>query len=240
MAQYIFVHGCWQAGWCWEKIKPYVVARGHKMLALDLPGHGANKKELSKVTYKDYYDCLKNAVLSFCEPVVVVAHSMSGILAGPLQEELPDRIQHLYLIAAYVPESGKSLLDIAGNYTGSLLPTILEHDLDQNIWTLKTKEAKDVLYHGCQKEIQEWAVAQLQAEPVQPCTEPIHCTYRKELADKRTYILCEQDRDVDPQAQKDMAAKWPSKLVSLPTGHFPFLSEPEKTAQILDFGYIPK
>jgi len=233
MSHYVLVHGCWQGAWAWEKLIPYLIAKGHTVEAINLPGREPGRTDFSHITYNDYYSCLKNTLLACQEPVYLVAHSMAGILAAPLQEELPHLIKHLYLIAAYVPTNGDSLLDIAQRYTGSLIPTILEHSIERKTWTLNKARVKEVLYSECTPEIQEWAAAKLQPEPVQPSEEPIHCLYQKSLADKRTYILCEKDLDVDPRAQHDMAQSLPCKLVSIPTGHFPFLSHPEKLANLV-------
>ncbi|HXF29114.1 MAG TPA: alpha/beta hydrolase, partial [Chlamydiales bacterium] len=96
---------------------------------------------------------------------------------------------------------------------------------------LEKKGLKEILYHDCSEEIQNWAIPQLQDQPVAPLLEPITCHYSTDKQHLRTYLLCEDDRDVDPQAQRDMAKECPSKVVIMKTGHFPFLSQPEKIAE---------
>ena len=47
MTTFVLIHGAWHGGWCWEKVAPLLEARGHRVLAPDLPGHGANRTPLS-------------------------------------------------------------------------------------------------------------------------------------------------------------------------------------------------
>lgn len=229
----ILIHGSWHSGLHWKPLAQLLEQKGHKVLCLDLPGHGNNHKPASLVTYADYYDCLKKAVEAASEPVILVAHSMAGIISAPLLEEMADNIKHLFLIAAYVPDDGKSLLDVALRYTGSLIPQIVENDFAAGVCRIKKEGAKEILYNGCSEEVQTWALSKLQDQPIQPVIAPINCHYSPELAHKRTYIITEEDLDVDPQAQKDMSQSCPSRVISIKTGHFPFLSHPELLAEIL-------
>jgi pimeloyl-ACP methyl ester carboxylesterase len=50
MTTYILVHGACHAGWCWEKVKPLLEARGHKVLTPDLPACGDNRTPIASAT----------------------------------------------------------------------------------------------------------------------------------------------------------------------------------------------
>ena len=41
-AAFVLVHGGWHNQSVWEKVRPTLEAQGHAVLALDLPGAGAN------------------------------------------------------------------------------------------------------------------------------------------------------------------------------------------------------
>ncbi len=233
MAYFILVHGSWHAGWYWEPLAQILECAGHKVLSPDLPGHATNKKPLNLVTYDDYYECLKTHVDAASEPVILVAHSMAGIIAAPLLEKMPDKIKHLFLLAAYVPDSGESLVDVALRYSGSKIPQILENDFEAGVCRIKKEGAKEILYNDCPEDLQEWALSKIQDQPLQPILAPINCRYNPDLLHKRTYIITENDVDVDPQAQKDMSMSCPSKPISIKTGHFPFFSHPKMVAEIL-------
>ncbi len=233
MTHFILIHGSWHAGWCWKLLADRLREHGHIVLCLDLPGHGSNSKPCREVTYDDYYSCLKAAVMDAKEPVILLAHSMSGIIACPLLEEIPDKIAHLYLLAAYVPQDGKSLLDMAMSYSGSAIPNFVENDSANGLCRFKKEGAKAIFYNECPEAIQDWATEKLQDQPIYPLFAPIHTHYSKELSHKRTYIITENDIDVVPDAQKDMAESCPCTTISIKTGHFPFLSHPEIVEKII-------
>ncbi|MET0699294.1 MAG: alpha/beta fold hydrolase, partial [Mycobacterium sp.] len=37
MTTFALVHGAWHGAWCWERLTPELVARGHRVVAVDLP-----------------------------------------------------------------------------------------------------------------------------------------------------------------------------------------------------------
>lgn len=50
---------------------------------------------------------------------------------------------------------------------------------------------------------------------------------------KRTYIICEEDRDVHFTTQLGIIKNYPCRMVNIKSGHFPFLSQPKQLAEIL-------
>ena len=45
MATFVLVHGAWHGGWCWERVAPLLVAKGHRVIAPDLPGMGSDTRK---------------------------------------------------------------------------------------------------------------------------------------------------------------------------------------------------
>lgn len=234
--QYVLIHGAWQGGWCWESIASLLNQEGHGVSCIDLPGHGNNTFPLSKVTYDVYYQSLVKELLQYQEPVVLVAHSMSGMLAAPLLDQYSERIAHLFLIAAFVPQDGRSLLDLALAGGPSAIPSILQTDAKNRTQSLNLLKAKEALYHDCPSAIADWAIARLQAQPMAPLTHAINWKDSGKTAYKRTYIFCEDDRDVHPITQQNILNQYPCKIIKFKSGHFPFLSQPERLVSILTVG----
>lgn len=230
--QYILVHGAWQGGWCWELLAKELRQQGHTVSCLDLPGHGKNSFPLSKVTYDIYYQSLEDEIKKH-KNIILVAHSMSGILAAPLLDKYPDRISHLFLIAAFVAQNGQSLLDIAIAGGPSEIPNLLLTDEKDNTQSLDLRKAKTALYHDCPSDLADWAIQQLQPSPIEPFMRPIHWIDSGKTRNKRTYIVCEEDRDVHVSTQLGIVKSYPCQTVKLKSGHFPFLSNPKQLAQIL-------
>lgn len=230
--QYVLVHGAWQGGWCWEFLAKELHKLGHTVSCLDLPGHGKNSFPLSKVTYDVYYQCLEDEIKKY-DDVVLVAHSMSGILAAPLLDRYSDRISHLFLIAAFVAQNGQSLLDIAIAGGPSEIPKLLLTDEENKTQSLDLSKAKKALYHDCPPELSEWAIQQLQSSPMEPFIRPIYWKDSGKTQDKRTYIVCEEDRDVHLTTQLSIIKDYPCQIINFKSGHFPFLSNPKQLAEIL-------
>lgn len=151
--QYILIHGAWQGGWCWKFLGEELHKLGHTVSCPDLPGHGTSLFPLSEVTYDIYYQKLEEEIKKY-DKAILVAHSMSGILAAPLLDQYPDRISHLFLIAAFVAQNGQSLLEIAIAGGPSEIPNLLITDDKNRIQRLDLHKAKSALYHDCSSELQ--------------------------------------------------------------------------------------
>jgi pimeloyl-ACP methyl ester carboxylesterase len=95
VARFVFVHGAWHGGWCFERVAVELERRGHETWAPDLPCEEVG------LTVHDY------AAVSGPQPdAVVVGHSLGG-LTIPL---VPARVA--VFLAALVPvEHAFSMLD---------------------------------------------------------------------------------------------------------------------------------
>ncbi len=233
---YLFVHGCWHGSWCWQYLCPLLTEKGHTTECVDLIAQ--DTCDNSAPTYSDYSRKLEHIITQNEEPIVIVAHSMAGMLVAPLLDKYSDHIAHVYYIAAIIPQQGDSLLDVVLRYEGSELADIISFDEVNNTQYLDCDAAKQVLYHDCKPEVQTWAVEQLRPEPFGPLIEKMTWQDSGKHAGKRTYITCQHDRDVSVALQHDMTITYPAEVINLECGHFPQLSHPELIADILLQKYI--
>lgn len=231
--RYILVHGAWQGAWCWELMAAELRMQGHTVFCLDLPGHGSHAFPLNEVTYEVYYEYLENEIKRQDQEVIIVAHSMAGLFCAPLLDKYTNHISHLFLIAAYVAQGGESLLDLAISGGPSEIPNLLITDEINRTQTLDLNKAKTALYHDCPSDLADWALSRLQPQPMGLFTHPIFWKDSGQSKHKRTYILCEDDRDVHPTTQKNVLKNYPCQTVSIKSGHFPFLSQPKQLAAII-------
>ena len=80
----LFVHGAWHSAACWTRtFLPYFAARGHPAYALSLRGHGGTPaaKPLRRTRLRDYVEDVAEAAGRIGGSVVVVGHSMGGMIA---------------------------------------------------------------------------------------------------------------------------------------------------------------
>ena len=80
MSTYVLVHGAWHGAWCWYKLTPLLQKLGHTVLTPDLPSHGIDKTPTAAITLKDYSLRVCEVLDSCPEPVILVGHSMGGVV----------------------------------------------------------------------------------------------------------------------------------------------------------------
>ena len=88
----VLVHGAWHGGWCWEEhFTGYLAKAGHTTTALTLPGHESRAHRQGRIwnTMPNYVEAVRKAVTDISEPVVIVAHSMGGLVTQRLLEDSP-------------------------------------------------------------------------------------------------------------------------------------------------------
>jgi len=114
MPDFVLVHGAFFGAWCWKRVVPRLRSCGNDVYALTLTGLGERSHLLRPdVTLQTHVDDVVN-LLEFQDlrEVVLVGHSYSGMVIGCASYRVPERIAHLVYLDAFVPEHGKSLLDL--------------------------------------------------------------------------------------------------------------------------------
>jgi pimeloyl-ACP methyl ester carboxylesterase len=92
----VLVHGMSHGAWCWELLGPRLQRAGHRVLAVDLPGHGRRVHERARASVAGYAQAVADAMmLAGAHDAIVVGHSMSGIVIPKVAELVPARIAHL-------------------------------------------------------------------------------------------------------------------------------------------------
>ncbi len=109
---YILVHGAWHGGWCWRYLTPLLQAAGHRVFAPALPGHGNDCTPLVEVTFVSYVDRIINLVHRATSLVVLVGHSLGGMVISQVAEECPTSIARLVYLTALLPQNGQSVLQL--------------------------------------------------------------------------------------------------------------------------------
>jgi pimeloyl-ACP methyl ester carboxylesterase len=77
----LFVHGAYCGAWIWaDNFLPYFSAQGWDCYAVSLRGHGGSEGSLTWSTLADYVDDVEAAVDRVGGPVVLIGHSMGGLV----------------------------------------------------------------------------------------------------------------------------------------------------------------
>ncbi len=99
MANYVLIHGAGSTSWYWHLVRPELEARGHRVIAPDLPCDD------DSAGLPEYVATVVDAVDGL-DDLIVVAQSMAGFTAPLLCDQLDVRL--LILVAAMVPLSGET------------------------------------------------------------------------------------------------------------------------------------
>ncbi len=229
----ILVHGAWSNACTWDDVVPLLQAAGHEVSAIDLPSHGKHTAMPHDVGLADYARRV-SAELEQVGPAVLVGHSMGGMAISAGAELVPDLVQHLVFIAAFLPQSGQSLVDLVKQQdVPGIHGAIQVHD-PRGSTILDPDIAGDILFQDATPDQRGKALTALDTQPNRAQTDKADLTQDRFGRIPRSYVICEQDRTVTPDLQRKMIASSPyTQAYSLDCGHVPQLTQPRELADIL-------
>jgi pimeloyl-ACP methyl ester carboxylesterase len=235
MSTYVLVHGAWHGSWCWEKVVPLLKQAGHQVEILDLPGHGQDRTPIREITLTAYTKRVCETLDAQAEPVILVGHSMGGIVITQVAEERPEKIQTLVYLTAFLPQNGESLLQIARTNSDSLLTPNLVVNEEQGYLTFKEGASlKEIFYGDCSDEDVARAKSLLVLQAIAPMATPVRISAEQFGRVPRVYIECLRDRTITPCIQKMMYTAMPCQtILSMETSHSPFFSSPQELVRHL-------
>lgn len=231
---YILLHGAWHASWCWHRVIPIIKEQGHKVLAPDLSGHGNNKVSFKNITLKTYVDEVTKLIKLQDQPVILVGHSMSGIIISQLAENISEHIETLVYISGFIPDNNGSLVheERKAKIRGVAKEIIIDESSSKITLQLSSKIQK-LFFNTCSKEDTSWAMNKLQAQPFRPFVDTVTLSYRRFGNVPKFYIECLKDQAIRIEEQKRMHSKIEAEIFSLNTDHSPFLCAPQLLSMLL-------
>jgi len=236
---YVLVHGAWQAPYVWDAVKTKLINEGNNVTVVELPGHGSDNTVPSTLTLNTYRDKVLDAMSKINGKVILVGHSLGGMIISAVAEQNPSKIEKLVYLAAYLPSSGQSLLALAGTDAGSALGDsvnkvpILTQNANGTLDVLHDQIVNVFIQDGS-AQIQNLVLQNYRPEPAIPFTNPVTLTAANFGSVEKIYIKTLQDHVVSPALQNRMIAAAGVKTVyQLNTSHSAFLAKPDSVAILL-------
>jgi pimeloyl-ACP methyl ester carboxylesterase len=209
MAVFGLIHGGGGAAWDWHLVAPVLRARGHDVVAVDLPCADRS------AGLSEYADAVVDALGGDRADSVLVAHSLGGFTAPIVCRRIPVRL--LVLLAAMVPSPGERGADWWKN-TG-YDEAVGKDDYDDI----------ERYYHDVPPELAALAAEHWRDQADTPMLEPWPLDAWPDVPTR--YLLCRNDRLFPPEWTRGMVRdRLDLEPDELDGGHCVFLSRPKELA----------
>lgn len=233
MSTYVLVHGGGHGGWCWQRVARALRRQGHEVYAPTLTGFGERSHLGGAETPFETFVTDVAQVIEFegLTDVVLVGHSMGGVVIPRVAQRLPERIRQVVWLAAVVCADGESLLQ-AVPQTPEMAAAVTV-SADGTIRTDQRMMVDAVLSDGTPED-KEWVLARHRPYPRAALTEPGRLTEFLALGLATGYVTALRDVAVPPDRAAVFAARLPGAVrTEVDSSHDCMISRPEETAAAL-------
>ena len=230
----VLVHGAWHGAWCWDRVTPLLREQGHQVIAVDLPGHGADGGPL--VDLHGDAAAVQAALDRVGGEALLVGHSYGGAVIT--EAGTHPAVRRLVYIAAFCVDDTEGCASALADDPEALAishegrPNLAHAFVldDEGRSTLTAEGAAACLYNECDRASIDWALERLDPHPLLNLTQaPGAVAWRDRPS---TYVVCEHDMAVHPDLQRLLARRC-DDVVTWPLDHSPFLCDPARVADLL-------
>ena len=218
MSLFCLVHGSTQNTSGWDLLAPELARLGHESIRVALP---TDSPDASATVYADV---IAGALES--DDAIVVAHSASGAFLplGPSRH----KIGRMVFLGAIVARPGVSIIGQIQADASILNPAWIGKDPTDD-----EAVAREFLFHHCTEEVCRWALTTRALMFARQAMMEI-CPLEKWPDVPASYIVCREDRTIQPQWQRKVAREFLHvEPVEIAAGHCPHVSRPAELARML-------
>ncbi len=218
----LLIPGFWLDASSWDEVTPALVAAGHTVHAITLPGLETSRADRSSVTLQQQIDAVVERVDAIDGPVVLVGHSGGGNVAYGAADARPDRVARIVYVDSLPPADGGVINDELPAENG-LVP-LPEWSAYENELADMTEEQRDAFR------------ARAIPLPARVASDPIKLTDERRRAVPAT-IIATTMLEADYRAFLDPEHPWHAVVaeivhvedvsyIDLPTSHWPQFTKP--------------
>lgn len=231
---FVIVPGSWQGPYAWDNVKSGLEAQGNKVIVVELPAHGNDQTPPQNVSLDVYRDKVISAINSVDGQVILVGHSMGGMVISEVAEKIPAKISRLVYLGAFLPVNGQSLQDLANTDGASLLGKSLILSNDHLTLGLIQDNITNIFIQDGTAAEKTLVLQKYRVEPSIPFGDKPSLTAANFGAVAKSYIHTLQDQAVSPDLQNRMVtAAGITSIYNITGSHSPFLSKPDSVTTIL-------
>lgn len=216
----VFLHGSGTGPWIWDATRRHLPVAS---TALTVPSIRPGTDPILCAS-----EVVSDPAFPAHGPVILVLHSLAGVMETPLAKTLGARLRHVVHVASVVPAPGRSFASTMGFPASLMLPILFfirPEGLAPSPSMIVNQLGTD-LDDATRTEL----VARFRPERRGLFLEPVPV---EDVHIPRTYVLCERDRSVSPALQSRIATRLGAAVRNIDTGHLPMLSRPAEVADII-------
>jgi len=232
MTTYLLVPGLWIGAWAWRDVTAALRASGAEVHPLTLTGVADRSHLLGPGVDLDTHieDIVRLAEIEDLHDVVLVGHSYGGLPVSAAALRIKDRIKAVvYVDSGPLPE-GTAQIDMQGEGDGSSITgdAVAPRDWDP--------AADPVLLAGLDERALTLLRTRSTPHPLASVRQRLGA--RATSADLPTALITctfplEQVREMTAAGHPFFAGLTEARILALPTGHWPMLSDPDGLAAAL-------
>jgi pimeloyl-ACP methyl ester carboxylesterase len=214
----VLVHGAFADGSGWEGVYKILTKRGYNVCAVGNPNTGLADDVAATKRVLDRQD----------GPAILVGHSYGGAIITEIG--LDKNVAGLVYVAAFVPDAGETLLQLAQSGPRSPNSGILPPK-DGFLWYDKAK------FHSgfCADVSAEKAAFMFDSQvPVAASVFQAPITNAAWKTKPSWYVVASQDETVPPDGQRFMAKRANAKITEVKGSHVVFISQPTAVADVIE------
>jgi pimeloyl-ACP methyl ester carboxylesterase len=222
----VFLHGAGLGGWIWEAMAPGL---DFPYLFTDFPGREGATNAAQGLRLDDNVRHLRDQVDEFpSDRLVIVAHSLGGVVALKLAEELSDRLAGFVGVGAAIPKDGGSFLSSVPPAKRALTTVLMR--------LAGTKPPESAIRRGLCSDLD----AQQADEVVRRFVPESRALYFERTDAPgpdvpRMYVLLTEDKEFGVPLQRVMTSNLDTGDVrEIASGHMPMLSKPAELTRIVN------
>jgi pimeloyl-ACP methyl ester carboxylesterase len=238
----VIVHGAFQSAASWQGVADRLTAAGHQVVLVDLPGRDGIGPALGEVTQGDYVSAVTRAIDGTTGKIILVGHSFGGMTISAVAEAIPERIGTLIYVAAYLPQSGQSMQDLAAmDHHGAWQADSFVVAADYSHASVNPRDRVALFAADAPAALGKSIADAMVDEPLKPIATPVTLTAEKFGAVRKAYVVTMQDMAVSTPFQLTMIGRGlVDEVIPIDTGHAPQAVAPDDLVAALITAATPE
>jgi putative intracellular protease/amidase/predicted alpha/beta hydrolase family esterase len=230
---YILVHGAWADESAWGFVRNEL-AKQANVEVVNLPAHGIDLTDGKNTGLNDYVKTVTNVITKYNGKVILVGHSMAGMIISQVAENMPNKIDKLIYVSAYLPKNGETVSGITNKFLNNKPIEVFEFNKDYSLVSIKKDAIANVVCADCPAYMKDVLVKYHKAEPTKGFNDKVTLS-AKFAAVPKYYISTTNDYAVPYALQQQMIKDngTVKKVFEMKTSHLPFVVQPQEFLQII-------